>query len=159
VTRGRRIALAAAIGIAIIVLVGVASLRAFIAPDDVPTIRVERKGFERRISAEGILTAVKATPLTPPLAAEGPLKIAWLAPDGSHVKAGDVVVRFDPTDKEKELADGRSDRDVADRKIAKKEAEDGAALRGLDRDAESARLDFEQAHTFQSKDPDIFSRV
>ena len=68
-------------------------------------------------------------------------------------------MRFDPTDKEKELADGRADRDVADRRIAKKKVEDGAALRDLDRDAESARLDFDQAHTFQSKDPDIFSRV
>ncbi len=158
-TRGRRIGLAAAAALTVIVLVGVASLRALMTLEDVPTLRVTRQGFERRVTAEGILTAVKATPLSPPLQAEGPLKIAWLAPDGSHVSAGEVIVRFDPTDKEKELADGRDDRDMADRRIAKKQAEDGAALRDLDRDAESARLDFEQAHTFQSKDPDIFSRV
>ena len=149
-------------GVAVVVLAGAAgflSLGGFFGGSDVPTITLARAHFERRITAEGNLKAVKATILTAPMEAQGPLKIAWLAEDGCRVKAGDVVVRFDPTDKEKELADGTADRDVADRRIAKKRFEDGSVLRNLDRDSESARRELEQARTFQSKDPEVFSRI
>ncbi len=137
----------------------VPSLTGLAQRKDVPVAEVKRLPFRRLVTAEGNLRAVKATPLTTPSEARGPLKIAWLLPDGSRVHAGEVVVRFDPTDKEKEVADGKADREAADRRIAKKGAEDGASLRNLDRDAEHARRELDNARTFESKDPEIFSRV
>ena len=38
-------------------------------------------------------------------------RLAWLAPDGSHVKADDVVIRFDPTAMEKSLVDGEDEQE------------------------------------------------
>jgi len=137
----------------------VPSLRTRLIAPDVPVLEVRRQPFARRISSEGNLKAVRATPLTTPVESQGPLKIAWLAPEGRRVATGDVVVRFDPTDKEKEVADGRADRDASERKIAKKRAEDDATLKNLDRDAGQARLELENARTFRSKDPEIFSRI
>lgn len=158
-TRVRRFA----VGVTAVVLLGIAlllgSLRGLSFSRDVPVIRIQREAFQRTITAEGNLKAVRATPVTAPMESEGPFKIAWLAPEGSRVQSGDVVVRFDPTDKEKEVVDGRADREAADRKIAKKKAEDRAALKNLDRDADHAQLELDSARTFQSKDPQIFSRV
>src|SRR4051812_6154223 len=70
---------------------------------DLPTFRAGPGFFVRRVTAEGNLKAVKATPLTAPMDTPGAMKIAWIADDGSVVKNGDVVVRFDPTDFEQLL--------------------------------------------------------
>jgi len=129
------------------------------ADQRIPVVAVKREDFRRRVVAEGNLKAVRATPLTAPMEAQGPLKIAWLLPDGSDVVAGQVVVRFDPTDKEKEVADGLADRDTADRRITKLRVEDAAEMKNLERDADQARLELESSRTFQTKDPTVFSRV
>lgn len=157
----RRAILAVAAGTTAIIAAAavIPSLKGLVDSRGVPVFEVDRESFHRSVVAEGNLKAVDATPLTAPVEAQGPLKIAWIAPDGSRVAAGDVVVRFDPTDKEKELADGKADRATADEKIVKREAEQKATLRNLDRDAGHSRLELERARTFQSKDPEIFSRV
>lgn len=126
---------------------------------DVPVAEVTREPFARKVYAEGNLKAVEATPVTAPVDAEGPFKIAWLAPDGSRVAAGDVVVRFDPTEMEKNLQDGKSDRATAEQKTIKRRAERDATLEGLSQDADLARLELRYAREFQSKDPEIFSKT
>ena len=127
--------------------------------DDVPVARAERGDFGRHVEAEGNLKAVKATVLTAPMEAQGALKIAWLAPDGSRVASGDVVIRFDPTDAEKNLSDGQAERQTAENRISGRRAEGEGTLRNLDRDAGMAGLELKYAREFQSKDPDIFSRI
>jgi HlyD family secretion protein len=126
---------------------------------DVPVAKAERGDVARRVQAEGNLKAVKATVLTAPIDAPGALKIAWLAPDGSRVKADEVVIRFDPTDAQKNLDDGEGERKIADNRIDGKRAEGDGTLRNLDRDADMAGLDLKYAREFQSKDPEIFSRT
>lgn len=128
-------------------------------PAPLPVVEVKREAFRRKVLAEGNLKAVRATPLTAPMEAQGPLKIAWMLPDGAEVTKGQVVVRFDATDKTREVADGKADRDTADHRITRRKAEDAAALKNLDRDAGQATLELESAKTFQSRDPEIFSRV
>jgi multidrug efflux pump subunit AcrA (membrane-fusion protein) len=124
----------------------------------VPTVRVARARFTRTIQAEGILRAVKATPITTAMDPEGPFKIAWLIADGSRVAAGDPIARFDPTEMEKELADGQADRRAADERTAKTAAAGEATRRNLERDAGLAGAELEKARTFQSTDTEIFSR-
>jgi multidrug efflux pump subunit AcrA (membrane-fusion protein) len=119
---------------------------------------VERGDFVRRVVAEGILEAVDATRLGPPAEITQPLKIAWLAPDGSAVRAGDVVIRFDPTELEQNLRDGSYDRAAADSRITQREVLEEGTLRNLERDADMASLELDYAESFQSKDARIFSR-
>jgi hypothetical protein len=112
------------------------------------------------VTAEGNLRAVKATRLTAPQNQEmgGALKIAWLAPDGTLVKKGDVVVRFDPSEPEKQLRDGEADLAAAEAKLAAEGVKSKSAVRGRETDAVLAADELEQQKKFQSKDEQIFSR-
>ena len=156
----------AIIGLAILATVLAASaavptLRRFgeDAAGEVPTYVVSRGDFSRKIHADGNLKAADATSLGPPPRIRRPLKIAWLAPDGSRVKEGDVVIRFDPTDLEEELKEGRHDRATTDSQITQKSVREKSARRNMDRDAEVANLELSYAQGFQSTDTQIFSRT
>jgi multidrug efflux pump subunit AcrA (membrane-fusion protein) len=74
------------------------------------------------------------------------------------VKKGDVVIRFDPTELRKDRDAGRNDGSTTDRKKDKEKAESGAAVTNLGRDATQARRELEVSKTFQSKDPELYSR-
>lgn len=149
----------AAVVLAIGALAAIPFLRGAGGTGNVPVARAARGDFGRRVEAEGNLKAVEATVLTAPMEATGPLKIAWLAPDGSAVKSGDIVIRFDPTDAEKNFVDGQAERETAENRIAGKRADGEGTLRNLDRDAGLAGLELKYAREFQSKDPEIFSRT
>ena len=125
---------------------------------DVPTLEVARGAFERRVVAEGNLEAAAATPLSAPLEAQNALKVAWLVPDGSRVRKGEVVVRFDPTEMERSLQDGESDFTSAESKMSGKRAETDGQIRNLERDAAVAREELAAADRFRIDDPDVFSR-
>jgi hypothetical protein len=130
------------------------------ADSGVTTYHVTKDKFVRRVTAEGNLRAVKATRLTAPQNQEmgGALKIAWLAPDGTLVKKGDVVVRFDPSEPEKQLRDGEADLAAAEAKLAAEGVKSKSAVRGRETDAVLAADELEQQKKFQSKDEQIFSR-
>lgn len=124
----------------------------------VPVAVAEKGRFVRKVVAEGVLKAAEATPLVAPLEAEGGLKIAWLLADGSRVRQGDLVVRFDPTELEKQLADSESDRAAAESKIAGARAASEGELENLGRDERLARQELDLADRFEAKDPLIFSK-
>lgn len=130
------------------------------ARDRVPDHVVRKEAFVRRVTAEGNLRAVKATPvLAPPSTGRfGPMKIAWLAADGQAVKAGDVVVRFDPTEPEKQLRDGKSDLASASAKLAEERIKSTTAIDHRDSAANLAGAELEQQRKFQTKDKEIFAR-
>jgi HlyD family secretion protein len=127
---------------------------------DVPTHAVKKEAFVRRVTAEGNLRAVKATPVSAPQSGGsfGPMKIAWLAPDGVAVKAGEVVVRFDPSEPEKQLRDGQADLAVASAKLAEEDIKSKTAVQGRDSAADLAGAELDQQRKFKSKDKEIFSR-
>lgn len=125
---------------------------------DLPTLVLHPQSFVQEVGADGHLRAVKASPLTVPVATGGPLKIAWTEPDGARVEKGQVVVRFEPTDFEKKLKDGQADRATADAKLEKEQTLVASALRGRARTEQLSRVELEKAREFQNKDPEIFSR-
>lgn len=126
---------------------------------DVPTAPVERRDFEHWVTAEGVLRAAESTPLTVPPQAPGRLRIAWIAPEGTRLEAGDVAVRFDPTEMERTVADRRADLAINDLRLDQQEVRSGARLENLDRDAAIARRELEHSREFASKDELIFSRM
>ncbi len=128
-------------------------------PGGVPTFVVAEDRLVRRVNAEGNLRAVKATPLiVPKTVAFGAMKIAWLAPDGGIVKQGDVVVRFDRSGPEKQLADGQADLESANARLRAEQIKAGAAVAARDTAAKLASEELDQTRRFQSKDQEIFSR-
>jgi HlyD family secretion protein len=124
----------------------------------VATFRVEPVAFTRRVPAEGTLKAVKATPITAPSSIDRPLKVAWIASDGTLLKKGDVIVRFDATDFEELLLTGREDRQSAGNKLRKTGAEANATKANLGRDRRLAESELEAAKRFRFDDAEVFSR-
>jgi HlyD family secretion protein len=149
---------ATAVGAALLALGASPWIGRFRSRTDVPTLVVSKAAFERRVVAEGNLEAAEATPVTAPVDAQGQLKVAWLVPDGTPVKKGDVVVRFDPSEMERSLRDGKSDETAAESRITGMRADTGGAIRNLERDAALARQELQGADRYKVDDPEVFSR-
>ena len=126
--------------------------------ETIPTFRVEPTQFARRVTAEGVLKATKATPLSAPMQVPMSLKVAWIADDGSLVKRDDVVVRFDPTDFQKDLLAGKDDRHTVDNKVTKTNTLASATRTNLKRDARQAEDELLSAKQFKFDDAEVFSR-
>lgn len=124
----------------------------------VASVEVRHGTFERAIEAEGLLAATQATPIVVPLASGRPQTLAWLAADGARVHAGDVVARFDPTDMQRELADGRSDALAARRTLERAEAEGHAKRESLALDRDVAVQERDGVAELAPRDASIFSR-
>ena len=84
--------------------------------------------------------------------------IGWIAEDGSEVREGDLLVQFDSTDLENELLETRDELEQTLRRRDQRLQQEETALANLQRDAQMADRQLEYARTFQSKDPEIFSR-
>jgi multidrug efflux pump subunit AcrA (membrane-fusion protein) len=126
---------------------------------DVPTLRVElSEEFVRHVTAQGHLEAVEATPLTAPPDAQHPMKIAWVAEDGSKVAEGDVVVRFDVSEMERLLRDSQDDVASAQEKLRKEGMLGRTAGDKRDRTASLADVEKSTAAEFHSDDDQILSR-
>ncbi len=125
---------------------------------EVAVAAVARRDFVHVVPAEGNLRAARSTPLLVPRSESDFFRVAWMAPDGGVVHAGEVVVRFDPTEIEKTLADAEGDLASARLKADKQKASDNADIAKLEQDAAVARNEVENARRFQKKDPTVFSR-
>ena len=145
----------ATLGMTTVLLFGAAACH---RDDSIPTFKVEPTQFARRVTAEGMLKSTKATPLSAPMQVPMSLKIAWVADDGSIVKKDDVVVRFDPTDFEKDLAGGKDDRHTVDNKITKTVTLASTTRTNLKRDARQAQDELIAAKQFKFDDAEVFSR-
>jgi multidrug efflux pump subunit AcrA (membrane-fusion protein) len=126
--------------------------------DDIATFKVEPMTFARRVTAEGTLEAVKATPLAVPQNATSPMKVSWIADDGALLHKGDVVARFDAAEFEDLLLRGNEDRSTATNKLQSANAESAATRTNLGRDARLAQSELEAAQRFKFDDAEIFSR-
>ena len=124
----------------------------------VPLERVEARPFARRVQAEGELRSVRATQLSVPVGVPGPFRIGWLAEDGTRVREGDVVIRFDPAEVEKQLVEAADELESARLEARKQRSESLAEVRKLEQDLELARQQLDNARQFQKKDEMVFSR-
>lgn len=124
----------------------------------VPTLVVEPRPFELRVTAEGVLTAATATRVGVPTDLDEAVRLAWIAPEGITVTAGEVVARFDPSEMERRLAEGRSDLESATVEARKTTLENGITLSRLDTQLETAHLELDHAERYQKTDDVLFSR-
>lgn len=155
--RGR--AAFALVGLALVVIALLATrVRHSLAATPVGTIEATKGTFVREVEAEGVLKAVRATPIVAPMEQERAQKVAYVAKDGAAVVAGEVVVRFDPLEAEREAMDGRDDLRSAQGKIARAKAEDGKTRDSLALDQKLAREELDRSRTFELTDSDLYSR-
>jgi len=126
--------------------------------DATPVYVVAPSNFVRRVTAEGNLKAVKATPLSAPQQADSPLKIAWIADEGTLLHKDDLVVRFDATDFSIALASGKDNRGTADNKHLRANVDSSTTKTNLLRDARQAEEELAAARRAHIDDAEIFSR-
>lgn len=114
---------------------------------EVPTLDVKRGEFIDSIQFRGEVKAMKSVTISAPAEA-GDLQIVKIAADGTQVKQGDVVVEFDKTKTEQDLAQHRStlrsaqaEIDQAKAQARLTEEEDVTAVKKARFDVETAKLD------------------
>lgn len=130
------------------------------APRERPPVEQVRRGaFRREVEAEGVLQAVTSTPVTVPPSAMGALQVAWIVEDGTFVREGDLLVRFDASEIEKELVAAELALGTSERRLEQREIQKEASLSNAERDRKLAELELGMARRFSDKDPEIFSRV
>ncbi|MEO8276480.1 MAG: efflux RND transporter periplasmic adaptor subunit [Thermoanaerobaculia bacterium] len=123
-----------------------------------PTARALRGDFLRAVEVEGFLKAAKSTPLTAPTGADSAMRVSWLAEDGAHVAAGDVVARFDETEWTKALAEAEGKRGGVGLRMEKQRIAASGAESGAELDSDLARRELEMAERFQVSDSSFTSR-
>jgi len=94
----------------------------------VPTTTVRRGDLTLTVSANGELRGGNSEVLSAPLTTGGQLHITTLRKTGDVVKAGDVVVEFDPTDQEYRLKEAEADLAEAKLKVEQAKAQAQAQL-------------------------------
>jgi multidrug efflux pump subunit AcrA (membrane-fusion protein) len=157
-SRFKPVHIAIAAGVLAVGAAGVALWNRAPAANGIPTYRVEPMKFTRRVTSDGTLKAVTATPITTPQQAGRPLKIGWIAEDGAVVKKDDVIVQFDPTEFENELLLGTEERQTAANKLAKSSTDATTTKTNLKRDARQAQYELDAAKRFNFDDAEVFSR-
>jgi HlyD family secretion protein len=98
-----------AVGCGVVAVVALVLLGAPLASTEptIPTSKVIRGTFQNLLSLRGEVKARRSVVLNAPMLA-GQLMIIKMAPDGTSVKKGDVIVQFDSSKLEQTLSDDKS---------------------------------------------------
>jgi hypothetical protein len=121
----------------------------------VPTTPVVRGALKLSVHTNGDLRASRSVMIQAPSLGGGMLRILRMPETGAQVRAGEVILEFDPTEQQHALEQARSQVLEADQQIAKLEA-DRAAQVAQDRvDLLTARFDVRRAELDARLDRDL----
>jgi len=121
--RTKRIAVAVALS-AITCLAAGCGVKSVSAGDgDIPSATAQKSDTQLRFLANGLVKATDSRIVTAPAVAGGSLRIIHLATTGVFVHKDDVVLEFDPSQQEYNLAQARSDLAQAEQEILKDQAD------------------------------------
>ncbi len=149
---------AVAAGIVVVLALLAAALGARkTAVASIPTHAVTRGRFLNEVLADGVLHAVHSTVVGVPAEHQRSMRVAWLAPPGP-VKKGDTLVRFDPSEVERQYQDAASDRQSAVSRKGKARIAGDSATATLQLDRDLVRDELERAEDVSLTDETVFSR-
>jgi HlyD family secretion protein len=127
--------------------------------EEAPPLEIVRlQSLELSVAASGELRSAKSTPLVVPGTQFAQRQLLWMRPEGSAVKAGEVVARFSAARGEVDLAEARVNlmRNALTR--AGKEAELGAGEARIDADLSQVDTDLRIADRYASADLSMIAR-
>lgn len=126
--------------------------------EQLPSVRIQQSDAEFSVKAKGELIASESLPITLPGSIRMHFNIAWMVPEFSEVKKGDVVARFDDIQV-------RFDKDSTALEVAKLEYQLALTARGGEVERtrighEALRVGGEREITeaYEDVDPRLFSR-
>jgi RND family efflux transporter MFP subunit len=153
--RHRGVAVLAIAGF-LIITIGAVALHRSAAPR-VPTAEVKQGEFVDYVQIRGEIKALNSVQLTAPSSA-GDLQIVKLAPTGTMVKAGDVVVQFDTSTVQNTLEQKRSELKSAEADIEHSRAENRLTQEQQATDVLQGRYDVDRAQLDTSQQ-EILSEI
>ncbi len=125
--------------------------------DPVSTLEVKRADYQVEVVASGELTGFQTTPAVTP-AVRGSLKIGWMIDEGTLVKSGQPLVRFDNTDAQLSLEQNQNQVDTFQQRMRTTELTNESELDALKIDGQTADLELRYSRNQIRQDEDIFSR-
>jgi len=146
--------------IVLLILCGAAVLgatRLMIRSPSVPTITVKREEFLDTLELGAAIKALKSVPISAPANA-GDLQILKITADGTLVKKGDVIVQFDATKTQQDLAQFRSVLRSTQAEISHTKAQARMTEEADTTQMMKSRYDVERARLEASKE-EIVSRI
>ncbi len=111
----------------------------------IATVDVRRGEFLISFKSSGEIRAKNSFTLTTPRVRYGQMQIVYLVPEGTTVKAGDVVIRFATTDVDKTISDKEAELSINQSDLDKFRADKALRDSQLEGDLRNAELAHEQA--------------
>ena len=90
---------------------------------EIPTATVKEADLQLKVRTTGALRTKQSRVIAAPAIGGGTLQIIKLARFGAQVRKGDVILEFDPSEQEYNLAQNRSDLEQAEQEIVKSKAD------------------------------------
>lgn len=110
--------------------------------EGIPTFKVSTGDFVVSVTESGEIRAKNSVSISAPRI-RGNLKIIYLIPEGTYVKPGDVVARFDPTEAQTKLKEAEAEQEISLSKKEKLLANHKSAMAQMESQLKSAELSFE----------------
>ena len=124
------------------------------------TARVLREDFRVLVEATGRLETAVAFEIGPPSVQDfWEYNLTWMIPEGSRVKKGEVVARFDPTQIEERLREHRAARETAVQEKEKEERNLEVSLKQLQLDLVKAEGDLKKINIEVSVPDELRSSI
>lgn len=120
-------------------------------------VRVRKDRFVRSLVVSGELAAVRAVRITAPPVRGGPVAIRSLAPEGSSVRPGDLLVQIDNAALVSRLLTEELNLERAENELVKKDAELESQLKDLELQLAQHKLELEKARLKVDIDPKLVS--
>ncbi len=132
---------------------------------EIPTLAISQDDLTITLLADGELKAVSATPIAPGGGGRGGRRggqrqtLAWIAPNHTVVKTGDVVARFDPSGFQREVADAEFELMKLSLNLTDKGRELDEALLELGNQGELVEIERDMADQFNIDNDLLYSRL
>jgi multidrug efflux pump subunit AcrA (membrane-fusion protein) len=126
--------------------------------DPIPVTKLSRQPFLLTVPSTGEVVGLETTPVPTPNTPSGSLKLSWLIPEGSFVREGDAVVRFDSTDAKLSLEKQQNTLEANQQNTKIKTLKQATDEKVLGLDRTSAELEYEYDMTVMPQDETIFSK-
>lgn len=124
-----------------------------------PVIQVNSDKVLFEIHAMGELEAVKSTPITAPATSRRPQTLAWILPQFSEVKAGEVVARFDGSNFQIEVDETNFELQKLMYSMLAKDREIGNNKFSFGAEAQVIDYEYDLAKQFNIDDPLLYTKI
>jgi len=124
-----------------------------------PVIQINQDKVLFEIYAEGELEAVKSTPITAPATSRRPQTLAWIMPQFSRVKAGEVVARFDGSNFQIEVDETSYEIQKLMYSMMAKDREIDNSKFSFNAESQVIDYEYELAKQFNIDDPLLYTKI